>query len=430
MAAIPTIDSERLWARLMRLAEIGATPDGGVDRQALSDGEALAWRQMITWGEEAGLSASTDPVANLFLTLPGEDPSLPPLVIGSHLDTQPTGGKFDGAFGVVAALEVVSAFAGAGVTGQRDIVVVAWMNEEGSRFAPGMMGSEAFTGKRTVEQVGAVIDADGFSVGAEIDRLHGRFPNVPRRPLGFPVFAYIEPHIEQNVLLEKAGKVIGVVSGIQGKKTFEIEILGDKGHAGTLPMSERRDTVAAFARVAAKLYDAIPSHAGGGKGETGGKKSDPDPDVRFTIGRVEVFPNAPSVVADRVRFRIDLRHPDNEVLEALGDLVGTICSTNAAPCDAKVVQLVSAPSNTFDLKLRDMIAAAAEARGYPSMPLLSFAGHDARQFASVAPSAMIFIPCHEGISHSAKESAEPAHVGAGAQVLCDVIWGLACRGRT
>lgn len=412
MAATPSvaIDADRLWSRLMALARIGATPDGGVDRQALTDGEAAAWRQVIAWGGEAGLVAATDAAANLFLAWRGRDPSLAPVLAGSHLDTQPTGGRFDGAFGVLAALEAVTALAGAGVVPARDVLIVAWMNEEGSRFAPGMMGSEAFAGERPLARIRAATDAAGATAGAEIDRLLAAFPELPRRPLGFPVAAYLEPHIEQNTLLEAAGTAIGVVTGIQGKKTFEVEIRGAKGHAGTLPMAGRRDAVAAFGRVATALHEAIGAR---------------DPEALFTIGRVEVSPNAPSVVADRVRFRIDLRHPDNAVLDACGELVGRLGAERAAPCAATVTPLVSAPSNGFDETLRGMIAEAAAARGVAAMPVLSFAGHDARQMAGLAPSAMIFIPCRGGVSHAPEEWAEPAHVAAGAQVLCDVLGRLA-----
>lgn len=412
MAAPPSIavDPDRLWSRLMRLAEIGATPGGGVDRQALTDGEALAWRQLIAWGAEAGLSAFTDPAANLFLKLAGGDPALPPLLIGSHLDTQPTGGKFDGAFGVMAALEAATAIAAAGKVPERDIVVVAWMNEEGSRFAPGMMGSEAFAGQRGIAAVRAAVDSGGISVGAAIDRLHAAFPQVPLRPLGFPVHAYVEPHIEQHVLLEQAGKTIGVVTGIQGKKTFEVEISGEKGHAGTLATVDRKDAMAAFARVAAALYQRVGGH---------------DPQVKFTIGRVEVEPNAPSVIPDRVRFRIDFRHPDNAVLDLGGRGVQHLAAVFAEPCTAMVTPLVSAASNDFDAGLRAMIAQAAERHGFPAMPVLSYAGHDARQLAALCPSAMIFIPCRGGISHAETEWAEPAHVAAGTQVLCDVAMQVA-----
>ncbi|GJD50569.1 N-carbamoyl-L-amino-acid hydrolase [Methylobacterium crusticola] len=401
------IDPDRLWRRLMALAEIGATPAGGVDRQALSEGEIAALARIVAWAREAGLAPALDAAGNLFLTRPGRDPAAAPILLGSHIDTQPTGGRFDGAAGVLAALEAVASFDG---LPPGDLAVVAWMNEEGSRFAPGMMGSEAFAGLRDLAAIRAVRDAGGISVGHALDRLHAAFPDLPRRPLGTPVAAYLELHIEQGPVLEAAGRVIGIVTGIQGKKTFRVRLEGREGHAGTLPMDRRRDAVAAFARLAGALH-----------AEVGGL----DPDVRFTIGRVAVAPNAPSVVPAEVTFSIDLRHPDNAVLEAAGRRIAALCAGHAAPCGVSLTPLVDAASNTFDPRLRALIARAAAAHGHPAMPVLSAAGHDARNLSRVCPSAMIFIPCRDGASHVETEWAEPAHVAAGAGVLAQVLHDLA-----
>jgi beta-ureidopropionase / N-carbamoyl-L-amino-acid hydrolase len=390
----------------MRLAEIGARGDGGVDRQALSPDEIEAWRLLLSWAGEAGLEASTDDAGNLFLTLPGRDRALPPALIGSHVDTQPNGGRFDGAFGVLAALEVVTDLAAQGRVPARDIAVVAWMNEEGCRFAPGMMGSEAFIGLRSLAAIRAARDAAGVSVGQALDALHAAFPNLPRRPLGFRPAFCIEPHIEQGPLLEQAGLPIGIVTGIQGKITWEVTLEGAEGHAGTLDMAQRRDAVAAFARVAERMQRAV------------GAK---DPMVKFTIGMVKVAPNAPSVVPGRVTFRIDLRHPDNAALQAHGAALEEIAQAEAPPCAVTLARLVDAPSNTFDDALRARLAAAAERLGFGAMPLLSAAGHDARHLAARCPTAMIFIPCRGGISHSPEEWAEQAHVDAGAALLGDVV---------
>jgi N-carbamoyl-L-amino-acid hydrolase len=404
------IDPDRLWARLMALAEIGATQAGGVNRQALSEGEIAAWYRVIGWAEEAGLTPATDAVGNLFLTLAGRDRAAPPLLIGSHLDSQPTGGKFDGAAGVMAALEAAVSLAGRGETPARDVIVVAWMNEEGSRFAPGMMGSEAFACVRDIGVIRGARDADGISVGEALDRLHAAFPDLPRKPLGFPAHAYLELHIEQGPLLEAATKVIGVVTGIQGKKTFQVTVEGAEGHAGTLAQAERRDAVASFARMASALHAEIGTI---------------DADIKFTIGRVSVEPNAPSVVPSRVTFSIDLRHPDNAVLDAAGARVVALCEAHAAPCAVAVKLLVDAPSNEFDANLRERIARAARKQNFPLMPILSAAGHDARHLAKVCPSAMIFIPCRDGVSHVEHEWAEPAHVAAGAAVLAQVMTEIA-----
>lgn len=401
----PVISPDRLWARLMALGEDGALPGGGVNRQALSDEEILAWRRLIAWGAEAGLEPSTDPAGNLFLTLKGLRPELAPVVAGSHIDSQPTGGLFDGAFGTLAALEAVTAIAGAGLTPERSITVVGWMNEEGSRFAPGMMGSELFAGMRTCDEVMAVRDADSISVGEALGKLQAAFPEIRHIALGFPIHAYLEPHIEQADVLETEGAVIGVVSGIQGKKTYEISVIGREAHAGTEPMSRRQDAVQAFARIATRMHD-----------ETAGEDL-----IKFTIGRVAVEPNAPSVVPAKVSFRIDLRHPDNAVLEKCGVRLEQIALAEAGVCEVHIRRLVDAPSNGFDEGLKQAIRASADRRGFSRLEVLSAAGHDARQMAPLTRAAMIFIPCRGGISHHPDEWAEPEHVAAGAAVLLDLL---------
>lgn len=405
MSTVPGIDAARLWSRLMELGTIGAIPGGGVNRQALGDAEHEAWRRVIGWAQEAGMEAATDEAANLFLTLPGRDRRLAPVLAGSHLDSQPTGGRFDGAWGVLAALEAGAAIAAAPGARERDFTVVAWMNEEGSRFAPGMMGSRAFAGLLGLASLRATTDEAGISAGAEIDRLHRAFPGLPMRE-PFRPLAYLEPHIEQGPRLEQDRAVIGVVTGIDGKVTCEVELAGRRGHAGTEPMQGRRDAVMAFARVASALHDEMTRH---------------DPDVRFTIGRIEASPNAPSVIADRVRFRTDLRHSDGALLKALAARIAPVAERAAAPCLAATRILVDAAPNEFDRGLRQAIAAAAGARGMAHRPLASAAGHDARQLAAICPSAMIFIPCRDGISHDPSEWASPDHVAAGAQVLCDLV---------
>jgi N-carbamoyl-L-amino-acid hydrolase len=324
---------------------------------------------------------------------------------GSHLDSQPTGGRFDGVFGVLAALEAVTAMAKAGHRPARDIIVVAWMNEEGARFAPGMMGSAVFAGVRSLEEIRAVKDADGILCGDEIDRIQAAFPNVAKRDTFVPE-AYVEPHIEQGPELEAAGVSIGVVSGIQGKITSEITLTGQAGHAGTEPMQVRRDAVMAFARVASKLQKQVGLS---------------DPNIRFTIGRVEVTPNAPSVIAREVRFRTDLRHPSNDVLAAAAARMRSVVSHTAAPCDWHLEELVNAPSNSFDPVLQARICDASERHGHTHCSLASAAGHDARHIARICPSAMIFIPCKDGISHDPSESATREDVISGAEVLLDVL---------
>ena len=421
------IQAGRLWSRLMGLAEYGAI-DGdsakGVNRQALSDEDAAAWQYMIALCEGSRLEVETDALGNLFIIAPGRDRSLPPVLLGSHLDSQPTGGRFDGAYGVLCALEVLLEREERGLrehkpataaVHERDLIAVAWMNEEGSRFAPGMMGSMGFAGKMTVEDIRAVRDASGVSVGEALDRHLAAFAHLPRRPVGFPIAAYLELHIEQGPVLEANDNLIGVVTGIQGKQTWTVDVTGEAGHSGTLAMRERRDAVTAFARIAAALDAELGTE---------------DDVVKFTIGRAVVTPNAPSVVAERVVFSIDLRHPDNAVLTRLGNRIEAICHAHASPCSVVATNIVNAPSNDFDAELQALISAAAARFGYRAMPILSAAGHDARYMAPLAPSAMIFIPCKEGISHNPAEWSTPEQVAAGGNVLYATLEALLAIERT
>lgn len=406
MPNAPEINPDRLWARLMAMARIGEIAGGGVNRQALSPEDRAAMAELMRWGGERGLRAQFDRAGNLFLTLAGADPEAKPILIGSHLDSQPTGGRFDGVYGVLAALEVIETLCDAGLSPNVPVTLVAWMNEEGSRFAPGMMGSEVFAGVRSLSEIEAVSDADGVTVAESLAALRATFPEVPVIEPGFAVSAYMEPHIEQADGLQAAGRVIGVVTGIQGKKTYEITISGIEAHAGTEPMERRRDAVQAFARMALEMQEAALA-AGD--------------DIRFTIGRVDVAPNAPSVVPSRVTFRIDLRHPSNDVLSKVGARLEEIARAEAAPCSVTITPMVNAPANAFDAELQSMIAASAADRGIPSMPILSAAGHDARHLAGVTRAAMIFVPCRDGVSHHPSEWLEPDHAASGAQVLCDLV---------
>ncbi|MEQ1945525.1 M20 family metallo-hydrolase [Mesorhizobium sp. VNQ89] len=403
------VDGSRLWSRLMELAQIGATGvPGEVNRQALSLEDAEACALLIGWATEAGLEPAFDSAGNLFLTLIGNEPDLAPLLCGSHLDSQPTGGRFDGALGVLAALEAASTLAGLGRT-RRSLIVVAWSNEEGSRFAPGMTGSSVFAGTRDLHSIREQTDAEGTNLGDALDSFLARFSAIEKRPLGFPIAAYLELHIEQADQLEAHGRVIGSVTGIQGKKTWEIGINGSEAHAGTEPMARRKDALQAFARIAVALQEAVTSEA---------------PEVMFTIGHLDVKPNAPSVVPAQVRFRMDLRHADETTLNRLGALVEQLIDVNAPPCATDIKRLVDAPPNTFDTDLRKGILAAAERLGHPAMELLSAAGHDARHLAKVTRAGMIFVPCRAGLSHHPDEWIEPEHAAAGAAVLLEVLENL------
>ncbi len=401
---------ERLWQRHEALARIGATQQGGVDRPALSAHDVAACRQLLQWGTAFGMQASRDAAGNVFLRLQGSDAAASPVLSGSHLDSQPTGGRYDGVYGVLAALEVCQAMVEAGFQPRRSIDVVAWMNEEGSRFAPGMMGSAVFAGERSLADIAGVCDVQGISVGAALQQAGQALADVPPRPLGGPVFAYVEAHIEQGPCLQAWGKPIGVVSGIQGKRTFRVCVRGEAAHAGTCPQADRRDALLA----AVAMVQALSAHM-----------HDPRDLVRFTVGRFSVVPNAPSVVASGVEFSIDLRHPDSQQLRSLGDAVAGLCQRHKGPCDVQVQELSCAMSLEFPGELRQRIAAAADRLGLAHAALHSAAGHDARYLHSICPTAMLFIPCHLGITHNEAESITPAHAEAGARVLTEVLAELA-----
>lgn len=403
------VDQKRLWQRLAELARFGATADGGVNRQALSDEEIAARAELIRWGKSFGLESYTDALANLFLRLPGSDPTQPPMLIGSHIDSQPTGGRFDGVYGVIAALEVAECLRESGRVPQRSVEVVAWMNEEGSRFAPGMMGSAGYAGARTISDILSARDAEGVSVETAVARVLAADANVSRRDLGRPVFAYIEPHIEQGPILEREDADIGIVTGIQGKRTFRVVVEGEENHAGTSPRSVRRDALVAAVAIIDGLQKAIWDEAD---------------IVRLTIGRVMVAPNAPSVVPARVEFSIDLRHPDAKTLRELGDRIAPIVSANAGACRAQATELLHDVPLEFTDRIRDVLRNAAKDAGLRSIDIASGAGHDARHLSAICPTGMIFIPCRGGISHHPSESIDPRHAAAGARVLAGAVQAL------
>jgi len=406
------VDGERLWRRLMALARFGALPSGGVDRQALSEAEIEARGALVEWARSLGLEPSTDAIGNLFLRLEGERGDWPPVVTGSHIDTQPTGGKFDGAYGVLAGLEALEAVRAAGVRPRRSIEVVAWTNEEGSRFSPGMMGSEAFIGARPLADMLAVEDRDGVTVADALGRVLAAHPEVPQRPLGFPVAAFVEAHIEQGPELERHGKTVGVVTGIQGTRRFRVRVKGEAAHAGTEPRRTRRDALLA---------------ALGMVGELEALTADPEDVVRFTVGLLDVTPNVPSVVPNEVLFSIDLRHPDEATLRRLGDAIAPACERRRGPCEVQVREIATAWPLVFPESVRGLIRRVAEGLGVAHMDLHSAAGHDARQLHRVCPTGMIFVPCEKGISHNERENAAPADLAAGARVLAETLVALADR---
>ncbi|SAI24532.1 N-carbamoyl-L-amino acid amidohydrolase [Bordetella ansorpii] len=402
------VSQDRLMNRLMAMARIGATAAGGVDRAALSAEDAAAQALMAQWGAELGLSASRDAAGNFFLRWQAGEGA--PVLSGSHLDSQPTGGRYDGVYGVIAALEAVQAIQLAGVAPRRPIEIVAWMNEEGSRFAPGMMGAAVYGGARALADVLPVRDRQGVSVQTALAATSAALRGIPERSLGGVPYAYVEAHIEQGPELEREGCPIGIVSGIQGKHTFRVTVRGEASHAGTSTRAERRDALLSATAMVQALAQALHDDAD---------------IVKFTVGRFDVTPSAPSVVASQVVFSIDLRHPDSEELRRLSSLVAPTCQAQAGPCAVEVERLSAADSLTFPSALRDRLTAAARRLDLPSLGLISAAGHDARYLHPLCPSAMLFVPSRDGITHNEAEFTEPADLHAGARVLADVLAELA-----
>ena len=404
-----SLDADRLWQRLMALAQFGARADGGVDRQALTNDEIAARAELVRWGRALGLEPFTDVAANLFLRLPGREPGLAPVLTGSHIDTQPTGGKFDGAYGVIAALEAVAAIVASGRVPRRAIEVVAWTNEEGCRFSPGMTGSELYVGLKRIEEAAMQCDAAGVALGDALAAVLAADVEVPLRPLGRPLAAYVELHIEQGPILERASIPVGIVSGMQGTRRYRVQIDGQAAHAGTAERTERRDALMAGVRIITAIDQAA---------------RDPE-SIKLTVGLFEVWPNAASVVPGKVMFSIDLRHPDDLVVDSIDAEIRRIVATLAAPCSAVVQQIQHSPTVTFSPAIRALITKAADGLGMPNCAIASAAGHDARSLNAFCPTGMIFVPCRDGLSHHPAEWAEPAHIAAGARVLTDVVWALA-----
>ncbi len=396
-----TVDGDRLWRSLMDLAEIGATAKGGVARLALTELDGQARRLFISWCEAAGLSVSVDEIGNIFARRAGRNPDLPPVMMGSHIDTQPTGGKFDGCFGVMAGLEVMRTLNDLGIETEAPMEVVAWTNEEGSRFPPCMMGSGVFIGKFGLEETRAKVDDAGLSVGDELDRIGF---SGPRPVTGHAVGSYFEAHIEQGPILFDEGKTIGVVIGTLGQKWFDLTLTGQEAHAGPTPMRRRKDALLAAADVV-RAVNAIALDAG--------------ENACGTVGCLNVFPASRNVIPGRVDLTIDLRHWQAEVLD------GMVAALKAQIADisrrsgvaAELTPTADFPPLHFHDDCVAAVQGAASRLGYSRREIVSGAGHDAIFLAEVAPAGMIFVPCENGISHNEEENAKSEDLAAGASVL-------------
>lgn len=409
-AAAEAVDGGRLWQRLIDLSRHGGFGERGVNRQAFSAEDLAARRTLLEWAGEAGLAARTDPAGNLFLrwTPNGVHPDAPAILTGSHVDSQPLGGRFDGAYGVLAGLEAVLAVKAAGVAARHPLEVVAWSNEEGSRFQPGLSGSGYVTGKLSLEQIRTGVDAAGVSCGEALDAFLAGTPGLPERPREEPLRAFLEIHIEQGPVLEDRGLLVAAVDAVQGIRWFEVVVSGRAAHAGTTPLGHRADAFVVANALAAELRDLAVDES----------------DVtRFTIGRFEVTPGSPNTVPEKVLFTIDLRHPQADRLAALADSFASACerANHTGPCGVAVRITSDAPPIEFDQGLVGRIESNLERLGFPRFRLRSGAGHDAMLLAGSTPTAMIFIACEAGVSHNPQEYASPEAVTAGAQVLAATL---------
>lgn len=399
------VNGTRLWESLMDLARIGATPRGGVCRLALSDLDRQGRDLVVRWGREAGLAVTVDGIGNVFMRRAGRNPALPPVVAGSHIDTQPTGGKFDGNYGVLAALEVVRTLDDHGIHTEAPIEVAFWTNEEGSRFVPVMMGSGVFAGAFPLEHAYGQRDAEGRTVREELERI-GYLGT--EQPGAHPIGAYFEAHIEQGPVLEDAGVTIGVVQGVLGIRWFDCTVTGMEAHAGPTPMALRRDALQVATRLMQETVASALRHGPHGRG---------------TVGMVHVHPNSRNVIPGQVRFSIDLRNATDALVDLQAAEVKALAERLAGETgmDIRIEQVSAYPAQRFDAGCVEAIAQAAQRLGLSHMPAVSGAGHDAVYTARLAPTGMIFIPCKDGISHNEIEAATPEHVEAGANVLLQVM---------
>jgi N-carbamoyl-L-amino-acid hydrolase len=399
------VNQERLWESLMEMGRVGGLPNGGCRRLALTDEDKAGRDLFVTWCRQSGCEVEIDQIGNIFARRWGTNPELPAVATGSHLDTQPHGGKFDGIYGVLAGLEVIRSLDDAGIQTGAPIDVIVWTNEEGARFTPPLTGSSTFVGTFDIDDIHQVTTHDGVLVRDELERIAYLGDLVPGdRDLD----SFFEAHIEQGPVLEANGLTVGVVTGIQGIRWFSVEVEGVDSHAGTVPMDMRRDALSGAAQMVTRLREvAMQSH----------------PDIRFTVGRFDVRPNSGSTIPGHVSFNIDLRHPDEDVLDGIESMIRQETHEIAASqqLGLKIDRTINAPPVIFNEAMVSLVRQAADRLGYGHMEMISGAGHDAMNLALIVPTTMIFVPCKDGISHNEAEFATPGDLAAGASVLLNAM---------
>ena len=399
------IDSQRLWDSLMQMARIGATPKGGVRRLALSDQDRQARDLFRQWCEGEGLSIRVDAIGNMFARREGRDPSRPPVLFGSHLDSQPSGGKFDGALGVLGGLEVVRTLNDLEIVTEAPLELVNWTDEEGSRFGYMLMGSGVWSGLLDRDKMEGLTDIDGVTVSQALDATEIRGSEEPR---AFPADSYFELHIEQGPILEREGKIIGIVTGAQAQVWYDALVIGQEAHAGTTPPAARKDALVGAAHIV-DLVDRLMR----ARGEDG----------RGTVGQMTVLPNSRNVIPGEVRFSVEFRHPDAAEIERLDEEFRREANaiTAAHGVHLALTKLFELPAQPFDLTCVDLVRKAAARLGLPAREIVSGAAHDAVYVARRVPAAMIFTPCAGGLSHNEAESILPVEAEAGCQVLLEAV---------
>ncbi|MDR3529026.1 MAG: Zn-dependent hydrolase [Rhodopila sp.] len=405
------IDGKRLWDSLMGFAEIGATPKGGVRRLTLTDVDKRGRDRFRAECEAMGLTVRVDAIGNMFARRPGRDPNRLPVLFGSHLDSQPSGGKFDGALGVIAGLEVMRSLNDLGIVTEAPLELINWTDEEGSRFGHSLMGSGVWAGVYTLDKVYALTDTAGVAVESALDGIGYRGPE-PAAP--FKADAYFELHIEQGPILEREEKQIGIVTGAQAQVWYDAVVIGQDSHAGTTPPSTRKDALVGAARII-DLVDRMMRARGD--------------DGRGSVGQLLVFPNSRNVVPGEVRFSVEFRHPKDAEVDVLDSEFPPAAQAIADACGVKLelTTLFKIPAQPFDTSCVDLVRQGAAKLGYSTREIVSGAGHDAVYVARHVPTAMIFTPCKDGLSHNEAESIKPEEAEAGCQVLFEAVVARANR---
>ena len=394
------INAERLWSTLNEMARIGATPAGGVTRLTLSDEDRQARDLLRQWAQEAGFPCEVDSMGNMFIRRAGKNPQLAPILTGSHVDSQPLGGRYDGIYGVLAGLEALRTLNERGIETERDIVLVNWTNEEGARFAPAMLASGVWAGQFSEAFALARKDRDGISVGEALEAIGYR---GERPTAAFPVHACYEVHIEQGPILEEDDVDIGLVHAAMGQRWFNVTLEGFSAHAGTTPMGSRRDALTAFAELALAVEQIGIAH---------------NPDGRATIGMAQVIPGSRNVVPGRVECSVEFRHPQSSALEAMEQALRHAADTLARRgVQAQIERIFDYAPIAFNAQCLARSEQAVQMLGYSARRMVSGAGHDTCYISKVAPASMIFIPCEKGISHNEAENILPTWAEKGANVL-------------